>query len=348
VSDDCEQRISEGHKEAEAGVALSLQKLLGRASAAAGGEAPGALAHCGCNAADSCLNISVCAATTGKDEFSVVAWNPQGHATTQTVRIPVTATSATPAIAGGAGAEATYTYSVTGPDGGAVAAQVVALDERTASLPLLYLNSFGMNASTAAAAKAALSNKATHVLAFRVETPAVGYAVYAAKKSALGAAAPEVGARDGAAVVAAAEEGGALGDSAGTVTAESDLYAITFDNSTGLATTITNKASGVSTPFSIEWGWYNSSVGGCTDLSGVPAALAEKACDNQKSGAYIFRPNSSEVFYPGPKSTPTLTIVEGPVVTEVYQRFSSWATHVIRLYHGQPYIEVSCSSQRVQ
>merc|ERR1712159_936012 len=102
---------------------------------------------------------------------------------------------------------------------------------------------------------------------------------------------------------------------------------------------ITNKASGVSTSLSLDWGWYNSSVGGCTDLSSVDPSIREPACSGQKSGAYIFRPNSSTVFYPGPKQTPTLKVVEGPVVTEVFQSYSDWATHVIRLYKGSKFVE---------
>jgi hypothetical protein len=309
VSDDYEQRISESHKEAEAGVALSLKKLLGLGAA-------DSLDHCGCNAADSCLNISVCAATTGKDEFSVVAWNPQGHNTTQTVRIPVSDTG----------------YAVTGP-AGTVISQILEIDERTKSLPLLYLNSHNMTSSAIAKANATLSNKATHILTFQIEIPAVGYSVYAAKKVTMKQCEAN---SEGVCAVQATRRN----EPHGSVSAESDMYSIQFDNSTGLVTSITNKVSGITTPFSIEWGWYNSSVGGCTDLSGFPAGMAEKSCDNQKSGAYIFRPNSSKVFYPGPKAKPTLTVVTGPVVTEIYQRFSDWATHVIRLYQGQPYIEV--------
>jgi hypothetical protein len=33
-------------------------------------------------------------------------------------------------------------------------------------------------------------------------------------------------------------------------------------------------------------------------------------------------------------------VVTGPVVTEIYQHFSDWATHIIRLYKGQPYVEL--------
>eukprot|EP00658_Telonema_sp_P-2_P006296 TRINITY_DN12405_c0_g2_i1.p1 TRINITY_DN12405_c0_g2~~TRINITY_DN12405_c0_g2_i1.p1 ORF type:complete len:488 (+),score=175.65 TRINITY_DN12405_c0_g2_i1:77-1465(+) len=104
---------------------------------------------------------------------------------------------------------------------------------------------------------------------------------------------------------------------------------------------ITNKRSNLTTSLAIDWGWYNSSVGGCTNLSGVsPASLREDPCSGQKSGAYIFRPNTSTVFYPGQKQTPTIKVFQGEAVTEVFQQFSEWATHVIRLYKGQPFVEV--------
>ena len=35
----------------------------------------------------------------------------------------------------------------------------------------------------------------------------------------------------------------------------------------------------VTTALAISWGWYNSSVGGCTDLSAVPKATRDTACD---------------------------------------------------------------------
>merc|ERR1711957_648557 len=63
-------------------------------------------------------------------------------------------------------------------------------------------------------------------------------------------------------------------------------------------------------------------------------------CDGQKSGAYMFRPNSSEVFFPGPKAKPTLEILQGDVVTELYQKYSDWVSHVIRLYKDEPFVEV--------
>ena len=33
---------------------------------------------------------------------------------------------------------------------------------------------------------------------------------------------------------------------------------------------ITNKITKATTALSVDWGWYNSSVGGCTKYPGVP------------------------------------------------------------------------------
>jgi alpha-mannosidase len=37
---------------------------------------------------------------------------------------------------------------------------------------------------------------------------------------------------------------------------------------------------------------------------------------------------------------PTIEVSRGKIVTEIFQRFSDWATHVIRLYTGKPYVEI--------
>jgi hypothetical protein len=123
------------------------------------------------------------------------------------------------------------------------------------------------------------------------------------------------------------------------VVVESDIYSLSFSQDTGMLSSITHKPSKATTSLAIQWGWYNSSVGGCTAYPGVPADYQEPACTGQKSGAYIFRPNSSEVFgFGGAK--PTIVVSEGELVTEVYQQFSEWATHVVRLYKGRNYVEV--------
>ena len=74
VTNDYEQRISESAIEAEAGVALALSKLLGVTEL----DGASGVAHCNCNVASNCLNISICEATTklsaGNKGFRAVAW----------------------------------------------------------------------------------------------------------------------------------------------------------------------------------------------------------------------------------------------------------------------------------
>jgi len=41
----------------------------------------------------------------------------------------------------------------------------------------------------------------------------------------------------------------------------------------GELVSITNKASKATTTMSVQWGWYNSSVGGCTPYGDVPKDL---------------------------------------------------------------------------
>lgn len=303
VTDDYSQRISESSFEVEAGVAVSLSKLAKVGAAA--------ISHCNCNTAGDCLNMTICPATAGKDHFSVIAWNPLAQNTTQIIRVPVT----------GAG------WVVIDGAGNSVASQIVALDVRTLQLPLLYINAYGLTPAEIKKQQDALANKADHVLVFDASIPPVGFTSYSVKASA-----------QPTAEVAKLR---ATNLQAGPLVVENDMWALSFNQDTGLLTTLTNKKAAITTELSINWGWYNSSVGGCTQKPDyVDPALWDDACAGQRSGAYMFRPNTSDFFYPGPKATPTINVVEGDLLTEVYQTFSSWATHVIRLYKGKPYVEV--------
>ena len=323
VTDDYAQRISESSVEVEAGIALALGKLLGLPAED--------FEHCSCNAGADCLNISVCAATTGKEAFTVAAWNPLAQATTAIARLPVS------------GAH----WAVTDAAGRTVASQAVALDDRTRSLPLLYLNSHGMDDAQRQAATQKLANAADHVLLFELSLPPVGLATFRAAALAvpptprsLASIVEEGTGQEGQGQQGAELEAAGGGGAAETLVVASDTYSLAFDTESGMLKSITNLRSGASTALEITWGWYNSSVGGCTDLSGVAPAARDAACDSQKSGAYIFRPNSSTAFYPGAARKPSLRVVEGDLVTEIYQDFSEWASHVIRLYKGRNYVEV--------
>ena len=120
--DDHAQRISESHEEVEVGVAKSFQKLMGTKAE---------FEHCNCNSegGSNCLNLTMCATTTGVDEFSMAAWNPLAQETEahQTVRIPVT------------GSE----WHVVDGTGKEIPSQVQAIDQRTLQLPLLSSTTMG-------------------------------------------------------------------------------------------------------------------------------------------------------------------------------------------------------------
>jgi len=104
---------------------------------------------------------------------------------------------------------------------------------------------------------------------------------------------------------------------------------------------VTNLHSNVSTPFTIDWGFYKSSTGGCTGgaLPNGTWVYDMYGCDGQNSGAYMFRPNTSDV-HPCGASAPTLEVFAGPLVSEIRQSFGTFCTHVLRLHKGESHIEV--------
>ncbi|XP_067625390.1 lysosomal alpha-mannosidase [Eurosta solidaginis] len=57
---------------------------------------------------------------------------------------------------------------------------------------------------------------------------------------------------------------------------------------------------------------------------------------NRSSGAYIFRPNGTELLI---GDTVSLSIYEGTQVKEVHQRFGDWVSQVIRIYEGVNRVE---------
>ena len=103
-----------------------MAKLLGGGSRATDWQ------HCNCNGGGAdCLNISVCAATSGRDEFVLAAWNPLGQQVSSWLSIPVS----------GSGAWQVTTLNASGKPV-FVPSQSGALSNRTLSLPELYLNSY--------------------------------------------------------------------------------------------------------------------------------------------------------------------------------------------------------------
>ncbi|XP_009459998.1 PREDICTED: lysosomal alpha-mannosidase [Nipponia nippon] len=101
---------------------------------------------------------------------------------------------------------------------------------------------------------------------------------------------------------------------------------VLFDPLTGHLKEIQNLDKSISLPVFQSFYWYNASVG--NDES------------SQASGAYIFRPNSSEPIPVSGSKRVSAHLVKNALVQEVHQNFSSWCSQVVRLHAGQPYVEL--------
>ena len=213
---------------------------------------------------------------------------------TQNLRIPVTG--------------AAWAVTDVGNDSNIVF-QTAVIDNRTLQLPLLYLNSFGMNTTQVAAAKAALANQATHELLFQVTLPPVGFGTFKVVPAHMTASAVQANM-----LTKSRPRGSATNAKAATTgTISNGFYSVAYDSAAGTITAVTNTHSNVSTSFAIDWGFYKSSEGGCT--GGVNATTGKwvydmYGCDGQASGAYMFRPNTTDL-HPCSATAPTLEVFNG-------------------------------------
>jgi len=102
---------------------------------------------------------------------------------------------------------------------------------------------------------------------------------------------------------------------------------LTFSKETGSLTLVTNRKNGVSVPMEQSYCWYNGSSG-----------ITEQD-PSQASGAYLFRPNTSECFSLK-DSQQMVTVFRGPLVEEVHQQLSHWISQVVRVYKNVEQAEV--------
>ena len=203
-------------------------------------------------------NATICPALEAGQPAAVLIWNQQATpAGVKNVMLP-------------AGFPAgVASYRVFDSSANAVAAQVLPLSARDVSLRGAYYNVSNPNNvqwlafQTSAAAPA----------------PPAGYAVYFIVPSATLEDAPLTAASVVRHVAVRGAGGVRVGGSADQ-TLTNGVLTLTFDGSTGLVRHWANAASGLSQALGQQYMWYNSSVG--------------NADDGQASGAYIFRPNSSD------------------------------------------------------
>ncbi|XP_078541425.1 lysosomal alpha-mannosidase [Lissotriton helveticus] len=105
---------------------------------------------------------------------------------------------------------------------------------------------------------------------------------------------------------------------------ENEHVRVRFNPDTGFLSEIQNLDKDIRLPLMHNFYWYNASIG--NDVN------------EQASGAYIFRPNKSDPLPVASKVT--AYVVKSPLVSEVYQNFSSWCSQVVRLYSGKKSIEL--------
>jgi lysosomal alpha-mannosidase len=202
------------------------------------------------------------------------------------------------------------TYAVYDSTGAAIPAQLVPLSPADLVLRASY---YAYNASVTMT-----------WLAFQATLPPAGYATFFIMPAASAEEAPLTH----ESVVRRLRVGGGLRSKkasfsssdvevAGDQTISNGVLTLTIDGSSGLLFSYSNAQTGLTTNFGQTFYWYNSSVGTHED--------------GQASGAYIFRPNSSEVFDVATDPV-TVTLITGPVVSEARQVFAGWMSQKIRLW----------------
>ena len=104
------------------------------------------------------------------------------------------------------------------------------------------------------------------------------------------------------------------------VSISSENVVVSFDGVSGYMSHYQNTKNGIGTNTSIEFLVYNSSAG-----------------NGQNSGAYIFRPAGTLAIL---NKNLSLTLVEGPVFSEMRQSFASWLSLSTRLYSSDSWVKL--------
>jgi alpha-mannosidase len=134
-----------------------------------------------------------------------------------------------------------------------------------------------------------------------------------------------------------ASRAGAGEDAPDMLSIENEFIKVGFDSVSGRMLWMLNKEDGVSVDMDHNLHWYES----------AQAGDAKNTCGEgeQKSGAYIFRPNHTSPDGQSAKCVSadcgaSLRVLKAPVVQQVEQTFSAWATQTVRLYQGAKSVEI--------
>ncbi|KAK7498336.1 hypothetical protein BaRGS_00010596 [Batillaria attramentaria] len=114
-----------------------------------------------------------------------------------------------------------------------------------------------------------------------------------------------------------------------TVELQGKYVAVSFDTTTGRLKSITNMETKDEVPVTQNFFYYVGHAGN------------NSKADLQASGAYIFRPNSTEAYtLTMPKlTTSSYKSTDGSYVKQAHQEFSPWVSQTVRIYDDQRFVE---------
>ncbi|XP_019622068.1 PREDICTED: lysosomal alpha-mannosidase-like [Branchiostoma belcheri] len=160
--------------------------------------------------------------------------------------------------------------------------------------------------------------KATHELVFAVTAPALGFSTYFVSQSS------NISREKLPKNEMMTSRPRSLGEDQEI---HNEHISVVFDGKTGLLKSVVNLETKVTLKVNQGFYWYNSSAG-------------NNKASSRKSGAYVFRPNSTEAIPIQPEKSVITNVVSGQVVQEVQQMFSPWVSQAVRLYSGQRHVEL--------
>ncbi|KAI8485033.1 mannose metabolic process [Branchiostoma belcheri] len=160
--------------------------------------------------------------------------------------------------------------------------------------------------------------KATHELVFAVTAPALGFSTYFVSQSS-NMSREKLPKKE-----MMTSRPRSLGEDQEI---HNEHISVVFDGKTGLLKSVVNLETKVTLKVNQGFYWYNSSAG-------------NNKASSRKSGAYVFRPNSTEAIPIQPEKSVITNVVSGQVVQEVQQVFSPWVSQAVRLYSGQRHVEL--------
>ncbi|ESO12620.1 hypothetical protein HELRODRAFT_187930, partial [Helobdella robusta] len=235
------------------------------------------------------MNVSSCKFTETNQNFAVVVYNPFSQMVGQYIKLPVTSN------------------------------QLTVFDDKLMKLDVQFVP-----VSSETKKLAEFQGSASQFeLVFPVQVPPLGYATYFVNKSKKAMDTLESKSRSDGGHIEGESGSGQLDAN----TLENEYLKLTFDNKTGLLSSIMNKERKLEINAVQSLKYYLSMAGDNWNGS------------RQASGAYIFRPDGDVQDFSKFGKT-KLTIFNGNLVSEARQVFSDWASQVIRLYKGANHFEI--------